>query len=331
MKAIVIGGGAAAEIHVEVLSQLGIELVGVCDKNLAAAVALAERFSAKATDDIDSALLWDADFGVICTPSGTHPDLAVKVMNAGKNVVVEKPLGLSVSDCNRVIEAQTATGKICAPISQLRFSETYRSVKKCLSDRALGKVVMASLSMKYFRSPEYYRGSWKGTKALDGGELFNQGIHGLDIMCGLLGEPVSVTGRVCTRFHRIEAEDTAVATVEFSDGTLASVDSSTAVGCAKPRRFEICGTEGMLVMEEDRIVMVEGAALETSGESLTNGSRDPGNIGTDLHRRIYENIISAFEGKADLEYTVADAAGTVRLICGIYESSETGRAVSVKR
>lgn len=331
MKAIIIGGGAAAEIHVEVLSQLGIELACVCDKNLAAAKALAERFSAKATDDMDAALLWDADFCVICTPSGTHPELAVKALNAGKNVIVEKPLGLSVSDCDRVIAAQNASGKICAPISQLRFSEAYRSVKKCLSEGALGKIVMASLSMKYYRSPEYYRGSWKGTKALDGGELFNQGIHGLDIMCGLLGKPVSVTGRVCTRFHSIEAEDTAVATVQFADGTLAAVDSSTAVGCAKPRRFEICGTDGMLVMEEDRIVLVEGAALKTSGESLYNGSRDPGNIGTDLHRRIYENIISAFRGETALEYTVADAARTVRLICGIYESSETGRAVSVER
>ena len=161
------------------------------------------------------------------------------------------------------------------------------------------------------------------------GILMNQGIHGIDIMCGLLGTPTAVSGRVATRYHHIEAEDTAVASLTFPNGMLGSIDSSTAINQYKPRRLEICGSDGLIVAEEDRIVLAEGVELEADAFSEYQGSSDPRNIGLGLHSLIYENILAAMEGKAALEYTPEDAANTVRVICAINRSSETGMTIQL--
>lgn len=329
MNALIIGGGVAAEIHCKVLQALNVTVFGICDVRLAAAQELAAKFNAKALNDLDEALREDFDFAVICTPSGTHAKLAIQAMRAGKNVVVEKPLALNPWDCDAVLQTARQTGRLCAPISQLRFSPMYKKVKECLDKNELGTLVMASLSMKYYRSREYYAGTWKGTKAMDGGELMNQGIHGIDIMCGLLGVPTSVSGKVATRYHEIEAEDTAVAHLTFPSGMLGSIDSSTAVSKSKPRRFEICGNDGLIVVEEDRITLAEGVMLEKEEFGEYRGSHDPRDIGLNLHSLIYQNILAAMEGTAPLEYTAEDAANTVRVICAIYESSETGKIIDL--
>lgn len=330
MKALIVGGGVAAEIHCKVLTQLEIEIAVICDLNEKVARALAKQYSARAYTDLTEALKQDIDFAVICTPSGTHPKLAIQVMRAGKNVVVEKPLGLTPEDCDKILEVEKETGMICAPISQLRFSETYKKVKEVLENKSLGTLVMCSLSMKYFRSREYYLDGWKGTKGMDGGELMNQGIHGIDIMCGLLGRPEYVSGKVTTRYHNIEAEDTAVAHFVFPGGMLGSLDSSTAITKSKPRRFEICGSEGIIVVEEDKIVLAEGVQLEQDKVGEYQGSNDPKNIGLGLHALIYQNILAAFRGETRLGYTAKDAADTVKVICAIYKSSETNHPVELK-
>lgn len=330
MKALIIGGGVAAEIHCKVLTGLNVKIEAVFDIKPDSAKELAEKFGAVAYDDLDAALKTDIDFAVICTPNGTHPKLLIQVMKAGKNVVVEKPFGLTMKECDEVLDVLKETKVICAPISQLRFSPVYSKVKKCVEEGELGKLVMASLSMKYFRGAEYYKDSWKGTIALDGGELMNQGVHGVDIMCGILGVPTEVSGHVCTQFHDIEAEDTAAGFFKFPSGIVGTIDSSTAISHSKPRRFEICGNQGMIVLEEDRIVLAEGVMLEADMEMVEyNGSRDPKDIGLGLHTKNYENILAAFRGEEELYYTAEDAANTVRVICALHESSETGKTVKL--
>ncbi len=329
MKALIIGGGAIAEQHCQALTKLGVEVYAICDLNIKAAQTLAEQYRAKAFGDVSLALAEQVDFVSVCTPSGTHPALAIQAMEAGKHVVVEKPLALCVEDCKSVIETEKKTGKICAPISQLRFSETYKSVKHIIEAGELGTLVTGSLSMHYYRAPEYYAGSWKGTKALDGGELFNQGIHGLDVMCGLLGKPTQVSGSVVTRLHQIETEDTAVASMIYPGGMMGTLESSTAVFYSTPRRMEICGTKGSITMIEDTISVAEGVSLELSPQKkfITN---DPKLESSEEHERIYKNILAAFLGKEKLQYTTKDAANTVHLICAIYESSETKQVITLK-
>ena len=130
MKALVIGGGVAAQIHCKVLDALKVTVFGICDVRLTAAQTLAAQFNARAFDDLAVALAEDFDFAVICTPSGTHAKLAMQVMNAGKNVVVEKPLALTPRDCDEVLQTAKQTGRHCCPISQQRFSPMYKKVKE---------------------------------------------------------------------------------------------------------------------------------------------------------------------------------------------------------
>lgn len=331
MKALIIGGGNIAGIHCMVFRSLGVELAGVCDLNIDAASALTEEYGGTAYCDVDEALLQDIDFAVICTPSGTHAELAIKTMEMGKNVVVEKPLALTAADVDKVLETEKRTGKTCAVVAQLRFSDSYIKIKEALDRGELGTIVMSSLSMKYFREKSYYISAWKGTKKMDGGELMNQGLHGVDVMCGLLGAPVSVAGKVATRYHSIEAEDTAVAHLAFENGSIGTIDSSTAVRFSKDRRLEICGTKGLIVLEEDKITLAEGVNIKQNKKGNEySGSSNPMDIGTTLHTRLYKNILAAFERKEKLYYTAEDAATTVKVICGIYESSETGKAVKIR-
>ena len=324
MKALIIGAGIISKVHCDALAFHNVIVSGIYDVRLEAAQALAQQVSAKAYDDLDAALNSDIDFAVICTPSGTHADLAIRVMEAGKDVVVEKPLALTAEDCDSILDTVQKTGKVCAPISQLRFSPAFRAVKACIDRHSLGTLVMSSLSMKDHRPAEYYAGTWKGSKKLDGGELMNQGIHGIDIMCGLLGKPTAISGKVITRYHEIEAEDTAVAHLSFPSGMLGTIDSSTAVNGLKPRRLEICGTSGLVVMENDRVVLAEGLDIELSEPQK---SRDGWHVAPNLHTLSYRNIIATMNGSEPLEYTAQEAADTVRVICAIYESSETGKCV----
>ena len=329
MKAIIIGAGYIAGVHCRALQHLQVEIAAICDSYLPAAEKLAQSCGAKVYTDVEAALQENADFVAVCTPNGTHAALAIQAMKAGKNVVVEKPLALTAEDCDAVLQTARETGKLCAPISQLRFSSMYLKVKQLLEQGGLGQLIMATLSMKFYRSPDYYKGSWKGTKALDGGQLMNQGIHGIDLMCGLLGTPVSVSGTSRTLYQDIEAEDTSVAQFTFANGMVGVLDSSVAIQQSKPRRTEICGTTGFLEITEGNITRADGVDIPCDGENTLNTSADPQAMGDNLHILIYENILSAMEKGTPLAYTAEDAANTVRFICAIYKSSETNSIVTI--
>lgn len=240
---------------------------------------------------------------------------------------MEKPLALNYADCLKV--ARAADGKICAPISQLRFSDSALAAKRAVDEGLLGRITLINLSMKYFRDESYYAGSWKGTYAMDGGgALMNQGIHGIDLMLFLGGKVKGVQGIVRTLAHHIEVEDTAVASVIFENGALGTIDAATSVKPGYPRRLEICGDKGSVVLEEDRIVRadVENFSFGESRSSVA-AHCDPSAISAEGHKRQYENIIAALRGEKKLAYTAENAAETVRLVTSVYDSSREGRLI----
>jgi len=329
-KAALIGCGMIAETHLTALLMAGADVIGVYDMNFERASSFAVAHHMKVYRSMDDVLADDIEIVSVCTPSGTHASLAEIIMEHGKYAIVEKPMALTVEECNRIIETEQKTNRFCAPISQLRFSPVYRQVKEAVDTGKFGRMIMGLLSMKYYRSPSYYAGSWRGTKAMDGGgALMNQGIHGIDMMCGLLGYPISVSGHTATLLHDIEVEDTAVASLVFPNGTLGVIDGSTAVTYAKPRRLELCGTAASLTIEEDAIVHAEGIDLPVNHVSGYKSFADPTAITTDLHNYQFRNILAAVAGEEPLYYTSADALRTVAIITAIYESSRTGCTVSL--
>ena len=330
IKAALIGCGMIADTHLTALLNAGANVVGVYDANLDRAADFAAARGMKAYNSMDELLSDDITVVSVCTPSGTHASLAETVMEHGKYAIVEKPMALTVEECARIIEVEKKTGRFCAPISQLRFSPVFRQVRTAIEEGRFGRMIMGLLSMKYYRAPSYYAGSWRGTKAMDGGgALMNQGIHGIDMMCGLLGYPISVSGHTATLLHDIEVEDTAVASLVFPNGTLGVIDGSTAVTHAKPRRLELCGTTASLTLEEDVIVHTDGIDLLSRTESGYKSFSDPTAISTDLHEYQFCNILAAIAGNEPLFYTSEEALKTVAVITAIYESSRTGKTISL--
>lgn len=330
IKAALIGCGMIADTHLTALLNAGADVVGVYDANLDRAADFAAARGMKAYNSMDELLSDDITVVSVCTPSGTHASLAETIMEHGKYAIVEKPMALTVEECARIIEVEKKTGRFCAPISQLRFSPVFRQVRTAIEEGRFGRMIMGLLSMKYYRAPSYYAGSWRGTKAMDGGgALMNQGIHGIDMMCGLLGYPISVSGHTATLLHDIEVEDTAVASLVFPNGTLGVIDGSTAVTHAKPRRLELCGTTASLTLEEDVIVHTDGIDLLSRTESGYKSFSDPTAISTDLHEYQFCNILAAIAGNEPLFYTSEEALKTVAVITAIYESSRTGKTISL--
>lgn len=330
IKAALIGCGMIADTHLTALLNAGADVVGVYDANLDRAADFAAARGMKAYNSMDELLSDDITVVSVCTPSGTHASLAETIMEHGKYAIVEKPMALTVEECARIIEVEKKTGRFCAPISQLRFSPVFRQVRTAIEEGRFGRMIMGLLSMKYYRAPSYYAGSWRGTKAMDGGgALMNQGIHGIDMMCGLLGYPIFVSGHTATLLHDIEVEDTAVASLVFPNGTLGVIDGSTAVTHAKPRRLELCGTTASLTLEEDVIVHTDGIDLLSRTESGYKSFSDPTAISTDLHEYQFCNILAAIAGNEPLFYTSEEALKTVAVITAIYESSRTGKTISL--
>ena len=332
IKIIIIGCGVIADFHVNALQSIkDVQILGVYDANEEKCKVFAEKYAIDAFYSIEDVWNSDCDMVAICTPSGTHATLAISAMNAGKNVAVEKPLALNYEDCLKVVDMAEKNKKLCAPISQLRFSSSVLAVKKAVDNGLLGKMAIVDLSMKYFRSDAYYNGSWRGTFAMDGGgALMNQGIHGLDVMRFICGDVVEVQGVVKTIVHDIEVEDTAVANIVFKNGALGTVCGTTSIRPGYPRRMEICGSKGSIVMEEDTVLKadVDGFDFENS-TSMAGGFSDPTAIASDGHKKQYLNIVSALKGETPLAYTSRDASETVKLITAIYESSKQGNPIKL--
>ncbi len=330
LKAALIGCGMIADTHLTALLRAGADVVGVFDLNRERAAEFANARNMRTYDSLEALLNDDIEIVSVCTPSGTHAFFAETIMEHGKYAIVEKPMALTVDECKRIIEIEQKTGKFCAPISQLRFSPVYRQVKAAIEDGKFGKMIMGLLSMKYYRAPSYYAGSWRGTVAMDGGgALMNQGIHGIDMMCGLLGYPTLVSGHTATLLHDIEVEDAAVANLVFPGGTLGVIDGSTAITYAKPRRLELCGTKASVTIEEDAIVHAEGIDLPVNHVSGYKSFDDPTAISTDLHEYQFGNILAAAAGEEPLYYTSKEALQTVAVITAIYESSRTQNSISL--
>ena len=332
IKIALIGCGAIAKAHCAVIRELSdiADLVGVYDADHARAQAFAtENGIDTVYTSMDTLLASDAELVAICTPSGLHAPLALQCMRAGKHVVVEKPIALTADDCEAILQAEKETGKLCAPISQLRFSHDMRRAKEIIDSGVLGKPVLCDLYMKYYRDEAYYANSWRGTLKMDGGgALMNQGIHGIDLMHFLLGDIAQINGTVRTLVHDIEVEDTAVATVIFQNGALGVIEGTTSVRPSQPRRFELHFEKGSIIIEEDHILSCDAPEFSLREKTeLFDSSSNPMNISYAYHKAQYLNVLSAIAGAEPLFYTAKQAAQSVKTILAIYRSSKEEQTI----
>lgn len=324
----IVGCGMISNIHAQAIKRIpSARLVGVADKCIENARQFAEKYQIKSYDDY-AHLLSDPEIQVICvcTPSCFHAKNAIDAMEHGKHVVLEKPMALTAESADEIIRTCQKTGMLLTVISQLRFSEDIREVKKLLEENAIGKVSLCSLYMKYYRSRDYYASSsWKGRRSYDGGgALLNQGIHGVDLLEYIAGSVKKIHGKVRTISHQIEVEDTAVAMLEFENGALGVIEAST---CAYPgfeRRLEICGDEGYILLEDNRIskMMIHGEEVNRNLTAENETASDPTNLSCEMHQLQIQNLIAAIKGEENLLIDCYEGKKAVRLINEIYRFSE---------
>lgn len=337
MKAVhfgIIGCGMIANYHAKSIHETeGAVLVGVYDTVPAGAKAFGEKYNIPVFDTLEDILSSpDIDVLCLCTPSGLHTPHAILAVEHGKHVVVEKPMSLTLQEADILIDAVDKHQAIVSVISQIRLAPAVVEIRRALDEGAFGKLTMAELSMKYYRSAEYYASAgWRGTWAQDGGgALMNQGIHGIDVFRHLMGPVKSISAQVRTLIHDIEVEDSAVAAVEFSNGALGVITGSTSSYPGCPRRIEICGDQGSIVLEEDSILKwnLPIACKLPVGKGAENvPSSTPGAISNEAHVQHFVNMVEAINYGTPLLNDVRGGRLPLEIILGIYESSKTGQTI----
>ncbi|HVJ83775.1 MAG TPA: Gfo/Idh/MocA family oxidoreductase, partial [Planctomycetia bacterium] len=278
----------------------------------------------------------------ICTPSGAHLDPAVAAAAAGKHVVVEKPLEITLERCDRIIEACRKAGVKLCTIFPSRFGDANQALRRALDSGRCGTPTLADPTVKWWRPQSYYDdGAWRGTWALDGGgALMNQAIHNVDLLQWLMGPVKEIAAFTATRAHeRIEVEDTAAAVLRFASGAIGTIEAATSAFPGLLKTIAVHGDKGSAAVEQERLVTwqfaeelpTDAALREKLGAagSSTGGAADPKAISFEGHRRQLEDFAQAIRaGRAPL-VDGAEGRRSVEIILGIYKSQQTGAVVKL--
>jgi UDP-N-acetyl-2-amino-2-deoxyglucuronate dehydrogenase len=340
----IIGCGMIARFHAKALADVkGAKLVACFD----AIPAAVEKFSAETgckgyTKLADMLADPAVDVVTIGTPSGAHMEPAVQAAKAGKHVIVEKPLEITLKRCDAIIDAcEKNKVKLCT-VFPSRFHNSSQELKKAIDGDRFGRLTIGDSIVKWFRTQQYYdSGAWRGTWKLDGGgALMNQAIHSVDLLTWLMGPVVEVTAQTGTLAHeRISVEDVTVATVKFANGALGIIEASTAVYPGYLKRIEIHGSEGTVVIEEEDIKVWDFAKKQKRDEavhkqmqehrSTGGGASDPSAIGHHGHAKQFADLLDAVKKNRPASVDGHEGRRSVEIILAIYKSAETGKTVKL--
>jgi len=341
----IIGTGDIAAVHARAISSImNAHLAGVTDLVRDKALAFGRQFNCSIFDSV-SALVNSTEIEIVCvcTPSGTHLEPALEVINAGKHCIIEKPLEVTMRRCEAIINAARKKNVMVAGIFPMRFLDINMEIRKAVEAGRFGKMVLGDVYVKWFRSQSYYdQVKWRGDlKISGGGAIMNQAIHSVDLLRWIMGDVAEVSAFSATIGHEgLGVEDTAVATLRFENGALGVIEASTAVFPGSYKRMEILGTGGSVVTEEKKILKWEFKD-ETerdreirnlfSGENTGGGGvSDPKTINDTGHIRQITDMVEAIETDRPPMIDDKEAAKAVEIIEAIYESARTGKKVSLK-
>lgn len=337
----IIGAGIIAAVHADAIALLrDARLVAVTDVAAGPARDFAAARGCVAEPSLDDLLArQDIDVVCVCVPSGLHAEAGVRAAKAGKHLVVEKPIDVSLEAADRLIGAARQAGVALTVVSQHRFDPGVTELKRLIDDGALGRLVLGEASTKWYRSQAYYDSApWRGTWAMDGGALLNQGVHYVDLLRWCMGPLAEVTALCATQTHEIEVEDTALAIVRFASGAVGTIGATTAAYPGFPQRLEITGTEGTVTVEDGRLVRsaLRGDADEDAGTARPPGSAhgaaaDPAALDAAIHAAQLADLLAAADEGREPAVSGQDGRDALEIVLAVYESSRTGRPVRLGR
>jgi UDP-N-acetyl-2-amino-2-deoxyglucuronate dehydrogenase len=338
----IVGAGMVAHYHAEAIAQTpGAKLVAICRADPARAAEAEAHYSVPCEASY-AALLARPDVEVvcICTPSGLHAEQTLAAAQAGKHVLVEKPMALTLADADAMIHACHQSGLLLGVALQRRTDPGFAAAQSAVATGALGRLTLGCVTVPYLRTQDYYESAaWRGTWKLDGGgALMNQGIHLLDLLLWYLGDVTEVQAQMTTLAHSIEVEDCISASVRFTNGALGSVVATTAAAPGYPHRVEVYGQRGGMQIEGEQIVRWEsesmphipGVTLATPGITTSGAGSSPRGISQEGHRRLIGDMVAAIQGKRQPVVPGEEGRRSLALALAIYKAAKTGQRVHLE-
>ena len=327
----IIGCGVIAGVHAQAATEVAeAELRAVCDIVEEKARRLGDEYGVPYLTDLDELLARDDIQAVsICTPSGMHSEHAIATAEAGKHILCEKPLDVTLEKIDEMIEAAASNDVKLAAVFQRRTAPDCQRVREAVRRGKLGKLVLGDCYQKWYRSHEYYAsGDWRATWELDGGgTLMNQGIHGVDLLLWIMGDVARVSA-YCRRLVRnVEVEDTATAILEYTNGALGVIEMATSVVPGYSCQVALHGDRGSIILEGDEITAwdIEGEEQVESAEAQTQATAtDPAAVAIVGHGHQVADLCRAIIEDREPEVAGPEARKAVELIKAIYLSSREG-------
>ena len=335
----IIGCGSISSAHAKAITgSEKAKLFAACDIIEEKAQKLAEEYGAEKVYVDYKEMLKDPDIDAVsvCTPSGLHGEMCIEAAKAGKHIICEKPIEVTVEKVNAIADALKAHPVKMQCVFQRRTMPLAIAARKLIKEGRLGKIVMASAYLKYYRAQSYYDSAdWRGTWELDGGgALMNQGIHGIDLLAWMVDQKVtSIYAKAGTLARNIPVEDTAVAILQWEGGGYGVIEGATTVYPGLDTRFEIVGEKGTVSFGDKGIYTWEGVDEELpkpqeAGESI-GGSSGAQNISLSGHRILIDDLVDAIENDREPMIPVSEGRKAVELINAIYRSSREKKEVSL--
>jgi len=335
----ILGCGRIAKRHAELLGTgqiAGARLAAVCDIQADRADRFGATYKVPAFHSLDELLKADGiDVVSVLTPSGMHAEHTIAVAKARKHVVVEKPMALTLDDANAMIEACDANGVRLFVVKQNRFNVPVVKAREALEAGRFGQLVLGTVRVRWCRDQSYYdNDSWRGTWAQDGGVLSNQASHHVDMLSWFMGDVESVHARGATALARIEAEDTAVATIKFRNGALGIVEATSA---ARPKDMEgslsVLGSTGAVEIAGFSVNKIRTwqftQPLDSDADVMERFSVNPPNVYGFGHQAYYEHVVDCFNNGTEALVDGHKGRQSLELIMALYESIASGREVTL--
>lgn len=343
MKYALIGCGRIAVNHIKAALNNKFDIVAVCDVLPEKMELLLEKYELKNDPSIARYIDYkeilnkhpEVDLIAIATESGEHAKIALDCIDAKKNVVIEKPIAMSMSDANEIVNRAKEKGVKVSACHQNRFNVAVQKTRAALEAGRFGEMSHGSIHVRWNRDRNYYeQASWRGTWAQDGGCLMNQCIHGIDLLRWMMGEPVEVFAQTRQRFHNyLEAEDVGMACVKFADGSLATIEGTTNV---YPKNLEEC----LYLFGEKGTVKIGGTSTndidvwdffdETEDDQQNKGLKEQtSNVYGNGHTALYSDMEQAILNDRDPYVDAVAGRNALEMVLAIYKSQKTGLPVKL--
>jgi UDP-N-acetyl-2-amino-2-deoxyglucuronate dehydrogenase len=329
-----VGCGRISKNHFEAIDKIdGLELVAVCDADPERAKRAGEEWKVPWFTSYEKMLAEsNADVVTIATPSGLHPEQGVAAANAGKHVVMEKPMAISLTGADALVHACDKAGVQLFVVKQNRLNPPVQLLKRAVDRNRFGRLYMASCTVHWARPQEYYdQAPWRGTWEFDGGAFMNQASHYVDLIQWVMGPVESVIAKTATLARRIETEDSGIAILKFRSGALGSIEVTM---LAYPRNLEgsltILGEKGSVKIGGTAVNKIEHwefADQDEDDKLVESANTNPPNVYGLGHQGYYRNVLAVLRGEAKPDTDGRAGRKSLELILGIYESAKTGREV----